>query len=124
MKTLIITALAIMSITLATARAEGEFRHIVMFKFKPEATEAQVKEIEKAFAALPSKIDTITGYEWGTTENIEPLNDGFTHCFVVTFKDKKGLETYLPHAEHTAFVTKLKPLLDKALVFDYTAKED
>jgi quinol monooxygenase YgiN len=122
MRTLITAAIA--SATLAIASAEGEFRHIVMFKFKPEATEAQIKEIEKAFAALPSKIDTITDYEWGTTENIEPLNDGFTHCFVVTFKDKKGLEVYLPHEDHTAFVGKLKPLLEKALVFDFTAKKD
>jgi quinol monooxygenase YgiN len=116
---------AALSAALATAAvAENEFRHVVLFKFKPGATPEQVKEVEKAFAALPGKIDTITGYEWGTSESVEGLNDGFTHCFFVTFKDKKGLETYLPHPAHKEFGAKLKPLLEKALVFDYTAKKD
>jgi hypothetical protein len=117
--------IAVMSAALATAAvAENEFRHVVLFKFKPGATAEQVKEIEKAFAELPSKIDSIKGYEWGTSDSVEGLNDGFTHCFFVTFKDKAGLEAYLPHEAHKAFGAKLKPLLEKALVFDYTAKKD
>ena len=118
-------AIAAMTAALASsALAENEFRHVVLFKFKPEASAEQVKEIEKAFAALPSKIDAVTGYEWGKSESVEGLNDGFTHCFLVTFKDKAGLETYLPHEAHKDFVAKLKPLLEKATVFDYTAKKD
>ena len=114
-----------MSAALATAAvAENEFRHVVLFKFKAEATIDQVQEIEKAFAELPKKIDTITGYEWGKSESVEGKNDGFTHCFFVTFKDKAALEAYLPHEAHKAFGAKLKPLLEKALVFDYTAKKD
>lgn len=114
-----------MSAALATsAIAENEFRHVVMFAFKPDATAEQVKEIEKEFAKLPSKIDTITGYEWGLSESVEQKNDGFTHCFLVSFKDKAGLETYIPHESHQAFVAKLRPILEKALVFDYTAKKD
>lgn len=121
-KALLLTA---MSAALATsAIAENEFRHVVLFKFKADATAEQVKGIEKAFAALPSKIDSITGYEWGPSESVEGLNDGFTHCFLVTFKDKAGLEAYLPHDAHKAFGAQLKPLLEKALVFDYTARKD
>jgi quinol monooxygenase YgiN len=121
-KALLTTA---MSAALATAAvAENEFRHVVFFKFKAEATPEQVKEIEKAFAELPKKIDSIKGYEWGTSESVEKLNDGFTHCFFVTFKDKAALEAYLPHPAHKEFGAKLKPLLEKAFVFDYTAKKD
>jgi len=121
-KALILTA---MSAALAnSALAENEFRHVVLFKFKPEATADKVQEIEKAFAELPSKIDTVTGYEWGKSESVEGMNDGFTHCFLVTFKDKAGLEAYIPHEAHKAFVAKLMPLLEKATVFDYTAKKD
>ena len=117
--------IATMSAALATAAvAENEFRHVVLFKFKAEATIDQVEEIEKAFAELPKKIDTITGYEWGKSESVEGLNEGFTHCFFVTFKDKAALEAYLPHEAHKAFGAKLKPLLEKVLVFDYTAKKD
>jgi quinol monooxygenase YgiN len=117
--------IATMSAVLATAAvAENEFRHVVLFKFKPGATAEQVKEIETAFAELPKKIDGIKGYEWGPSESVEGLNDGFTHCFLVTFKDKAGLEAYIPHEAHKAFVAKLKPILEKALVFDYTPRKD
>ena len=100
----------------------GAYRHVVCFKFKDDASKEQIAAIEKAFAELPSKIDTITGYEWGTNVSPEGLADGFTHCFVVTFADKKGLEAYIPHAAHRAFVSKLKPILDKVFVIDFVAK--
>jgi hypothetical protein len=110
-------------LTHAISQAGGEFRHIVMFKFKDNATPEQIAAVEKAFGELPSKIDTITDYEWGKSESVEGKNDGFTHCFFVTFKDKAGLETYIPHPAHVAFKDILIPILDKALVFDYTAKD-
>lgn len=112
------------AITASSALAGGEFRHVVFFKFKPTATPEQVKEIEKAFAELPKKIPTIIGYEWGTSESVEKLNDGFTHCFFVSFKDKAALEAYIPHEAHKAFGAKLGGLLEKAFVFDYTAKSE
>ena len=101
---------------------KGQFRHVVCFKFKDGTSEAEVEAIAKAFAELEDKIDTIVDFEWGTSDNIEPLNDGFTHCFIVTFEDKKGLEVYLPHEAHLEFVALLKPKLDKVFVFDYTAQ--
>ena len=107
--------------TLATA-ADTPYRHVVFFKFKDSATPEQVQAIETAFGELAKKIDTVKGYEWGTNVSPEGLNDGFTHCFFVTFADKAGLDAYLPHAEHQAFVAKLKPVLDKVCVVDYVAK--
>ena len=115
--TLLFTAMS----TLATA-SDAPYRHVVFFKFKDSATQEQVQAIETAFGELAKKIDTVKGYEWGTNVSPEGLNDGFTHCFFVTFADKAGLDAYLPHAEHQAFVAKLKPVLDKACVVDYVAK--
>lgn len=101
---------------------KAPFRHVVCFKFKEDATPAQITAIEKAFSALPSKIDAIKGYEWGTNVSSENRAKGFTHCFVVTFADQSGLETYLPHQAHQAFVKELKPILDDVFVFDFVAK--
>ena len=105
-----------------TAAKPGVYRHVVCFKFKDDATKNQITAIEKAFAALPSKINSITGYEWGTNVSPENLAQGYTHCFIVSFKDKKGLEAYLPHKDHKAFVEQLLPILDKAFVIDFVAK--
>jgi hypothetical protein len=98
-------------------------RHVVMFKFKPEATKEQIQEIVAGFQALPKKIEGIAGFEWGTDVSPEGLADGFTHCFVVTFKDAKSRDAYLPHQAHKDFVAVLLPRLDKVLVVDYFARQ-
>ncbi len=102
--------------------AAGPYRHVVCFKFKDDATPEQITAIEKAFGELPSKIDTIVDYEWGTNVSPEDHAQGFTHCFIVTFADKKGLEVYIPHEAHKAFVDRLLPILDKVFVIDFVAK--
>lgn len=96
-------------------------KHVVLFKFKDDATAEQIKKVEVAFRALPSQIKEIKGFEWGTNNSPENLNQGFTHCFTVSFSTEKDREIYLPHPSHKAFVEVLKPILDKVLVIDYWA---
>ena len=97
-------------------------RHVVLFKFKEETTDAQVRQIENAFCALPGKVDTIHDLEWGTDMSVENLHQGFTHCFLVTFLSEADRAAYLPHPEHKAFGQLLGPHLDKVLVVDYWTK--
>ena len=104
-------------------RASAPLRHVVLFKFKADATKEQIQEIVAGFQALPKKIDGITAFEWGTDVSPEGRSEGFTHCFVVTFKDTKGRDAYLPHAAHQEFVALLLPKLDKVLVVDYFARK-
>jgi hypothetical protein len=94
-------------------------RHVVLFKFKPEVTKPQVQEVVDAFAALPKKIDTIAGFEWGTDVSTEMKSEGFTHCFIVSFQDAKARDEYLPHTAHKEFVTLVGPRIEKVLVFDF-----
>lgn len=105
-----------------SAQPEPTYRHVVLFKFKDDAPAAKVVEVEKAFMALKGKISLIQEVEWGLNVSPEGLNDGYTHCFFVTFKQKADLERYLPHPAHRAFVDILKPQLDKVLVVDYLAQ--
>jgi quinol monooxygenase YgiN len=103
--------------------AETPLRHVVLFKFKPQATPQQIQTIVEAFQQLPQKIEGITGFEWGTDVSPEGLSEGFTHCFVVTFRDAKARDAYLPHPEHQKFVALLRPQLEKVLVVDYFARK-
>lgn len=105
----------------SNTNAGGLLRHVVFFKFKDNASAADVKKVEDAFRALPSKIKEIKAFEWGTNNSPEGLNQGFTHCFFVSFGSEKDREVYLPHPAHQAFVEVLKPHLDKVLVVDYWA---
>ena len=130
MKRLFYTFIVIMtfaSLASQTSHAADEepsppYRHVVCFKFKDDATPEQITTVEKEFAKLPSKIDTITDFEWGTNVSPENHAQGYTHCFIVTFADKAGLEKYIPHPDHKKFVALLLPSLDKVFVIDFIAK--
>ena len=94
-------------------------KHIVMYKFKDDQSPAQVQEVVDAFSKLPKQIDTIIGYEHGTNVSQEMKSDGFTHVFVVTFKDEAGREVYLKHPSHDAYVAVVKGRREKVIVLDY-----
>jgi hypothetical protein len=97
-------------------------RHVVLFSFKSDAKPEQIKAVEEAFVALPGKIKEIKSLEWGVNNSPEQLNQGFTHCFFVTFASEADRAVYLPHPAHKAFGALLKPVLDKVLVVDYWVK--
>ena len=96
-------------------------RHVVLFKFKESSTAEDIKNVETAFAALPSKIPEIVNFEWGTNNSPEGLEKGFTHCFFLTFKSEADRDAYLPHPDHKAFGDVVSPHLEDVLVVDYWA---
>jgi hypothetical protein len=107
----------------STKNQAAMLRHVVLFKFKDSSTPEQIKAVEAAFSALPGKINTIVDYEWGTNVSPENLAQGFTHCFLVTFKDAAGRDYYLPHPAHKEFGKVLGPHLDKVVVVDFVGKK-
>jgi Stress responsive A/B Barrel Domain len=109
--------------TMTTLAADGPVYHIVHFKFKKEATPEQIKKVETEFAALKAKIGEIQSMEWGTDSSPEKLSDGFTHCWVITFKNEKARDAYLVHPDHTAFVKIVGPVLEKPLVVDFIPRK-
>ena len=108
--------------TATSVLAEAPVRHVVSFKFKSEATPAQIHEVEAAFAALKGKIPQVQSLEWGTNVSGEKLDKGFTHMWVLSFADSAALKVYLDHPDHQAFVKLLKPVLDDAFVLDFQPK--
>ena len=94
-------------------------RHVVLFKFKDTSSSQEIREVVDAFRALPGKVDEISDFEWGTDVSLENLQQGFTHCFFVTFRSEADRAAYLPHPAHKKFGKMLGPHLDKVLVIDY-----
>ena len=106
----------------AEGRTQKLLRHVVLFKFKADVTEAQIREVTEAFGTLRQKIKTIQDFEWGTDVSPEKKADGFTHCFLVTFHSAADRDAYLPHQAHQDFVKIAGPRIDKVLVVDYWAQ--
>ena len=97
-------------------------RHVVLLAFKDGTTPEQVKAIVDAFCALPGKIGVIAGFEWGTDVSPEKKSEGFTHCFLLTFRSEADRDAYLVHPAHKEFGGSLRPHLAKVLVVDYWAQ--
>ncbi len=100
-------------------KQEKVLRHVVMFGFKPEVSAEQVKAVEDAFGELPSKIDLIKDYEWGTDCSPEGKQQGLTHCFFVTFHSEEDRDAYLIHPAHKEFGKVLGNKASAVTVLDY-----
>ena len=96
-----------------------KLRHVVLFGFKPSASEAQVDDLVTRFRALQGLVPGIDAFECGTNSSPEGLAQGHSHCFTLTFASDAARDGYLVHPDHLAFVKFAGPLLEKSLVVDY-----
>jgi hypothetical protein len=104
-----------------TLNTSTTLRHVVLFAFKDSATVEQIDSVVADFGLLKERIPGIVSYECGTNVSPEGLNQGFTHCFTLTFGSEDDRDAYLLHAAHQAFVDTLGACLERSLVIDYWA---
>ena len=124
-KLLLLTFILISSYTVNAQQNKQKqvLRHVVMFGWKPGTDTEVIDKVVTAFGNLEHKIKLIKAYEWGINNSPENLNNGLTHCFVLTFKSEADRDAYLIHPDHKAFVAVLSPAPDKVTVVDYWAKK-
>ncbi len=96
-----------------------QLRHVVLFSFKASSTKEEVAAVTKAFNNLYGTVPQVKNMEWGMNMSPEHLDQGFTHCFVLTFSSEKDLMSYQQEPAHKAFQAVLKPHMDKVFVVDY-----
>jgi len=104
-------------------KAKKVLRHVVIFKFKDSSSEGDIKKVAATFAALYGKVPQVKAFEWGVNNSPENLNQGFTHCFMLTFSSEKDLASYQLHPAHKGFQMVLQPHMDKVFVVDYWVKK-
>lgn len=75
-------------------------RHVVMFTWKPEATEEQREAVAAGLAELPGAIPQIRRYEYGPGMN--PGNKDFV--LVADFDGPEDFVAYRDHPAHRAFI--------------------
>jgi hypothetical protein len=123
MKYILITAFAFASIFASAQKKAGKqsaYRHVVIFKFKESSSKQSVDSVVNAFVALKDKIPVIKSFEWGVNVSPEHFDQGFTHCFVVTFSNTADRDNiYQKHPAHKDFQKILGPHMDKVFVVDY-----
>lgn len=119
------TILSLFAVVATTHASEESVRHVVVFNYKDEATDKQIKQVTEAFRSLQDDIPGIVAFEDGVNNSPEGLNKGFTHVYVVTFEDAEARDEYLPHPEHKKFVALMEELdiLEDVFVVDYSIKD-
>ena len=94
-------------------------KHIALLKFKEGTTQEQIDQTFDQILELSESIDGIEDYVSGVNNSPEGLNQGYTHGFVMTFKDAAARDAYLPHADHERVKSTVLPSLESVLVFDF-----
>ncbi len=92
-------------------------RHVVFFKFKPEASASARKSVLDDLRALPDKIDVIRSFEVG--EDIMHSARAWDVVEIATYDDLPALETYSRHDDHVEVVMKLREICDAVGSVDY-----
>ena len=97
-------------------------RHVVVFKYKPSASQQDIDTVTGAFQRLQHTIPGIVSFEHGVNNSPEGKNLGFTHVYLLTFETAAARDAYLPHPEHTKFGELLAKLgvLEDVFVVDYS----
>jgi hypothetical protein len=124
LRSILFTLLSSILLTpMTTAAQKQTVRHIVVFKYKKDATPDKIAQVTAAFRALRTKIPGITAFEDGVNNSPEGKNLGFTHVYQLTFDSVAARDAYLPHPEHKKFGELLGKVgvLEDAFVVDYVA---
>lgn len=77
--------------------------HIVAFRFKPDATPAQIARLSADLGDLASRLDGLISYAWGTDLGLREGNDDFAVAAV--FDNEESLTAYLAHPLHLRIVS-------------------
>lgn len=92
-------------------------KHVVFFKFKKDAPESGIVEVEKGLAELPGIIPQIREFQFG--RDMVRSARSYDMALVSGFDSLETMQTYQVHPAHQAVVAKLKVLCESILAVDF-----
>ncbi len=96
-------------------------KRIVLFKFKKDTPQKTIDQIFSGFEGLKDLVPGIQDFFHGPYSSSDNLNQGYTHAFVVTFRDAAVRDHFGSHTEHQRIVGILSPHAEGVLAFDFFA---
>lgn len=82
-------------------------RHIVLLRFRPDVTEAQIADLFAELHRINGKVPGLLAIASGKSESPEQMERGYMHGFIVDFTDWAALQAYQDHPEHQLLATRL-----------------
>ncbi|HEX2510909.1 MAG TPA: Dabb family protein [Microvirga sp.] len=97
-------------------------RHVVLIRFKDPVDEAAAAALFDEIKAVQPLIPGILNVAAGRSLELEKLEKGFRHGFIVEFENRAALDAYQNHPDHRRAGARLVEAaeggLDGILVFD------
>lgn len=102
-------------------------RHIVLTRFAPDTTEAEIAAIYDGLAQVCARLDGARGFHGGRSTSPEQIERGYMHGFTVDFDDWDALQRYAEDPAHQALGARIvagaEGGLDGVLVLDIEGGE-
>jgi len=95
--------------------------HIVMFKFKEENFDENIKEVKQSLSNLVNLIPELKCLEVGV--DFSRSDRAFDLSLYSTFSSKEDLKAYAIHPEHLKVVELIKAVTIESKVVDYVLEE-
>ena len=93
------------------------FHHVLLFKWKEDASLAQKSEMIKLFKGLPDKV---VGFESFEMSDVSLSTEGFDSILILKFTSETAMKEYEAHADHQRIAKTLGPaVVGKFAVVDY-----
>ena len=91
--------------------------HVVLLKFKPGVSDADIEELEKSLDELPNKITEIHTYEFG--RDLIRSERSYDFALVSLFANLEALQRYQQHRHHQPVARKIKELCESVITVDF-----
>jgi hypothetical protein len=91
--------------------------HVVLFKFKPETTEAQRQQLTEGLGGLPQLIEEIREFRFGA--DVIHSERSYDLGLVSSFDDLDALQRYQVHPEHQKVVAHVKAIASGVVSVDF-----
>ena len=85
-------------------------RHIVLARFKPQASEDAIARIFSGLAKVVARHPDAGNFLAGRSASPEQMERGYRHGFTIDFKDWAALDAYANDVEHRALGARLVAL--------------
>jgi hypothetical protein len=92
-------------------------KHVVLFKFKPETTEAQIDQLADGFSGLPDAIAEIREFVFG--RDVVRSERSYDYGLVSLFDDRAALDRYSVHPEHQKVVAHVRAICSGSVAIDF-----
>ena len=93
-------------------------RHVVLFRWTPEATAEQKRRVAEELSRLPALVPSLRDYRLGANLGLNPGN--FDFAVAADFDDAEGYLAYRDHPEHRAIVAEfIQPIVTERAAVQY-----